>query len=732
MKTKGYKLLIVESPSKAKSIQSYLKDQNFKCIASRGHILELPKKELGVNLQTFEIDLVPMEEKKEIIAQIKNLAKDAEEIYLGSDPDREGGGIAAHLRDILKSSKKPIYRVLFHEITKTAVEAAINSPTKVDENQYSAQKTRRILDRLVGYKISPILWEKLGSGLSAGRVQSSALRLIADRENEIESFIPEKYFRLVAKLEKDDIIFESRYFGETLLNKTELTDEEKAKKILADIEDKKFNANKIDRKDKVQNPSAPFTTAKLQQESSNKLKFSSKKTMEIAQKLYDGSVSLGEAGGQGLITYMRTDSVRINKEFQEKTKEYIINIFGSDYAPIDFNVFKSKNSNAQDAHEGIRPTNLDYDPDLIKKYLSDDEYKLYKLIWNKYIASQMKPALIESTSVIFDVAGHFFKSNGSVIKFDGFRKVYLDEDERDKNDDHPAKLPLILKNENLNQVEKPKIIEQFTQPPSRYTEASLIKTLEEFGIGRPSTYSTIISNISDRNYVEKKDNKFYPTELGRRLSGFLVTHFVREFDYEFTASMETQLDEIESGKLDHVKVLSEFWSVLKNTIENKNSELSSIDKTIDNQRKIDEKSRTGISCDCGGDLLVKKTKNKREFLGCSNYPNCKNSKSFKRMSNGKIKLQEKKYEYRSEPCPDCGNKMRLSDGKFGKFYSCEGYTSGCKKTAPFTTHVPCRICNNGFLVKKTNRNNRTEFYGCSNFPNCKNIISSNEFSLIKK
>lgn len=722
MENKKYKLLIVESPAKAKSIQGHLKDKNFKCIASKGHILELPKKDLGVDLESFEISLVPIADKKDLISEIKKLAKDAEEIYLGPDPDREGGGIAAHLRDIVKTSKKPVHRVLFHEITKSAIEKALASPTTIDEKQYNAQKTRRILDRLVGYKISPILWEKLGPGLSAGRVQSSALRLIVDREKEIESFIPDRYFQITAKLKKDNIIFESKYFGESPEKKTDLKEEDLAKKVYNEILNKDFTAIKVESKEKKQNPSAPFTTSRLQQEASNKLKFPSKKTMEVAQRLYDGSISLGEKGGQGLITYMRTDSVRINQDFQEKTKQFIINKYGENFAPKDFNSFKSKNANSQDAHEAIRPTNLDHDPESIMEYLNDDEYALYRLIWNKFIASQMEAAVLDTTAVVFDVSGHFFKSNGSVIKFEGFRKVYLDEDEKKKDEDDNGALPLIKKGESISTIEKPKLSEKFTLPPPRYTEASLIKTLEELGIGRPSTYSAIISNISDRKYVEKNENKFLPTSLGLKLSDFLVTHFIRESDYEFTAKMESQLDEIESGELDYIKVLKEFWNGLSQTIEKKKVEIESIKKETFSNR-INDKNRTGISCECGGELIIKKGKT-GEFLGCSGYPVCKNTKSFKKNKNGDIKIQEKKVDYYKDPCPDCGKKMRLIEGKFGKFYSCEGYREGCKKTAPFTTNVACPDCNVGFFAKKKSVHTNKEFYGCSNYPNCKNIIYS--------
>lgn len=717
-----YDLLIVESPSKAKTIQKYLSGQNIKVIASVGHIKELPKKDLGIDLNTFEMDLQIIQGKEDVVKEIKKLAKEANTIYLGSDDDAEGCAISWHIREIIGGSKKNIKRVLFHEVTKEAIKEALKNPTDISQKLYEAQKTRRILDRLVGYKISPLLWDKLGSGLSAGRVQSSALRLIVDREREILNFIPDRFFQITAKLKKDEIVFESKYFGEKIDKKNELKNEEIAKQIFSEINDKDFIVEKVETKEKKQNPSAPFTTSRLQQESSNKLRFSSKKTMEIAQKLYDGSISLGEKGGQGLITYMRTDSVRINPEFQNKTKSFLLEKYGQEYIPSNFNVFKSKNATAQDAHEAIRPTNLENNPESIRQYLSEDEYELYKLIWNKYISSQMSSAILDTTTVMFNVNEHFFKSSGTVIKFDGFRKVYLDEDERKKDEEENDSLPKLNKDDKLTPIEKPKLLEKFTSPPPRYTEASLIKTLEELGIGRPSTYSAIISNISDRKYVEKKELKFYPSEIGLKLSDFLVQHFIRESDYNFTAKMEEQLDEIEGGKIIYTDVLKDFWHNLSKTLDIKQKELENLKKEHI-PRSIDEKSKTGISCEkCDGEYILKKGKGS-EFLGCSNYPTCKSTKNYKKDKKGTIKIEEKKITYHLNPCPNCGKKLILRDGKFGKFYSCEGYKDGCKKTLPVTTGIKCPDCNIGEFVKKKSPKMDSEFYGCSNFPNCKNIIN---------
>lgn len=721
MDKKEYDLLIVESPAKAKTIQKYLSGTNIKVVASVGHIKELPKKELGVDLTNFDIKLVTIKGKEDVIKEIKKLAKDARSIYIGSDPDREGESIASNLKDEIK--RKDIYRVLFHEITKDAIEAAIKNAGKINEKKVESQKTRRILDRLVGYKISPLLWDKLGSGLSAGRVQSSALRLIVDREIEIENFIPEKYYQIKAKLKKTEMIFEANYFGETPIKKTELNDELQAKKIYEEILDKSFVVSAVEKKEKTQAPSPPFTTSKLQQEASNKLKFNPKQTMEIAQKLYDGSISLGERGGQGLITYIRSDSVRINPEFQEKTKEFILKQFGSAYVPSGFNTFKSKSATTQDAHEAIRPTNLENDPDSIKKYLSKDEHELYKLIWNKYLASQMTSAIFDTTVVIFNVNSHFFKSTGSVVKFDGFRKLYFDDE--NKKEEENGTLPNLIIGESHDPIEKPQLLEKFTLPPPRYNEASLIKTLEDLGIGRPSTYSSIISNITDRNYVGKSDGRFVPTETGRKLSEFLVKNFQRESDYKFTAIMETKLDEIEYGKLNHIDVLIEFWRDLKLTLDKKSSEL----KSIDREPFTKNFNLSGIKCiSCDGEYAIKVAKSK-EFLGCTNYPTCKSTRNFKKTKSGKLKLEEEPVEYHSKPCPSCGKRLVLREGKFGNFYSCEGYKDGCKRTVPVTTGVTCPDCKvncpklepGQFSLRYSKKTNR-EFYSCSNYPECKTII----------
>lgn len=723
MSTK-YDLLIVESPAKAKAIQKYLQGMNIKVIASIGHIMELPKKELGIDLKTFSTKDIVMQGKENVVSDIKNLAKNAERIYLGSDFDNEGARISFDVNELVKQYKKPTSRVVFLEVTKDAIKKALLNPGTLDLNQVNAQKTRRILDRLIGYKISPLLWAKLGSGLSAGRVQSVALRLIVEREDEIINFIPEKFFWISAFLEKDAIVFETKYFGETINKKMELKDEVIAKQIFSDIKSVNFVVESVEKKEKKINPSPPFTTSKLQQEASSKLKFPAKTTMQIAQKLYDGSISLGDKGNQGLITYMRTDSVRTEPEALNKVREYIKTKYGDDFLPKDPNTFKLKNQGAaQEAHEAIRPTNLEFDPESIKQHLSGDEYKLYKLIWNKFIASQMPAGIDDQTTVMFNANKHYFRSVGTVLKFEGFRKIYQDEDDKKKDDDESGTLPALKDQDSLNPVEEPKLVEKFTLPPPRFTEASLIKVLEEKGIGRPSTYATIISNITDRLYVEKKDSRFHPTVTGSSLAKFLILHFSSQVDISFTANMEAILDDIGDGKKDYIQVLKEFWASLASVLEKKDKELESIPQQKF-EKRIDPNSITNIQClKCKvGEYIIVKGKN-GDFLSCNTYPLCKGTQSFKISKKGEIKIEDKN-TYHENPCPLCASKMTLREGQYGKFWSCQSYPT-CKSILPFTTTITCPECKVGKFVKKKNSKDGKDFFGCSNYPNCKNITNFN-------
>jgi DNA topoisomerase-1 len=716
-----YDLLIVESPSKAKAIQKYLQGMNIKVIASKGHIMELPKKELGVDLKTFKTHDIVMQGKEREVDEIKSLAKNADKIYLGSDFDTEGARIAHDINELVKSYKKPTYRVVFLEVTKKAIEKALAAPGALDKNQVNAQRTRRILDRLIGYKISPLLWAKLGSGLSAGRVQSVALRLIVEREDEIINFIPEHFFWITAILEKDQIKFDTKYFGEAIDKKLELKDPLLANQILQDIQSTNFVVESVEKKEKKLAPSPPFTTSKLQQESSNKLKLSAKETMQIAQKLYDGSISLGDKGNQGLITYMRTDSVRTEPDAIIKVREFIGNKYGANYVPKDPNTFKVKNqAAAQEAHEAIRPTNLDFDPELIRPYLSNDEYRLYKLIWNKFIASQMPVGIDDQTIVMFNANKHFFKSVGTVLNFDGYRRIYQDEDDKKKDDDESGALPGLVIANSLTPVDPPKLIPKQTTPPARFTEATLVKILEEKGIGRPSTYAAIIDNIMNRQYVEKKDSKFSPTPVGTSLARFLILHFSKQVDIGFTAQMETLLDDIEEGKKDYIEILKEFWSNLESILIQKDKEIESIPQPV-REKKIDPSAYSHIKClKCGsGEYIVIKG-SKGEFLSCSDYPQCKSTQQFKRNKKGEIKIEDKN-TYHETPCAKCGSKMALREGKFGKFWSCSNYPT-CKHIMPFTLDVTCPQCNVGKFVKKMNKDGK-DFYGCSNYPNCKNIMN---------
>jgi DNA topoisomerase-1 len=588
-----YDLVVVESPSKAKTIKKYL-GKGYQVVASNGHIKDLPKSKLGVDVKDdFAIDLVPITGKKDKIERIQELAKHANHIYLAPDMDREGEAIAFHLAEEI-GKKKKIFRVVFNAVTKTAVKNAIDNPTELNQPMYDSQKTRRVLDRLVGYKISPILWDKVQRGISAGRVQSVALRVIVDREEEIKKFNPEKWFSIQGELEKKNIGFEVRYYGETSNKKTELdgADAEKlAKKVLTDIKGKALKAIEVKKKERKQNPTAPFTTSKLQQEAANKLGFTAKKTMMIAQMLYEG-VQLRDHGLQGLITYMRTDSVRTEPEAMKAVREFIKKKYGKDFLSLEEITYKKKGtSKVQDAHEAIRPTSLEFTPDEVRGDLDADQQKLYELIWNKFISSQMSQAVIDQTTVTFESHGHFFKSNGSIIKFPGFRTVYLesmaekqskkDEDSEESDDPKSGLLPEISEGEIFSPKKAIDMEEHWTSPPPRFNEASLVKALEEDGIGRPSTYAAIISNIQDRGYVEKTENRFIPTELGSVVCKMLIESFPDVMDIEFTAKVEELLDKIEEGDIHWKKVLREFWKGFELTLEKAKEEMKNLKKTID-------------------------------------------------------------------------------------------------------------------------------------------------------
>lgn len=712
-----YCLVVVESPSKAKTIKKYL-GKGFQVVASNGHIKDLPKSKLGVDLKNdFALDIVPLTNKKDKIERIVELAKDADHIYLAPDMDREGEAIAFHLFEEIGVSKKKVSRVVFNAVTKTAVRHAIDNPTILQQDLYDSQRTRRVLDRLVGYKISPILWDKIQRGISAGRVQSVALRIIVDRELEIKAFNPEQWFSIEGAMNKNGHDFAVKYYGEESNKKMELTDEKFVDQIIKDLSDKTVTVCKVVKKERKQNPTAPFTTSKLQQDAANRMGFTAKRTMMAAQKLYEG-IDITDYGMQGLITYMRTDSVRTAPEALEEVREYISSTYGEKFLPSEVNVFKKKGkSKVQDAHEAIRPTSLKFTPEIVKGDLEPDQYKLYCLIWNKFVASQMTQAIIDQTSVLMEKNNHFFKANGSIIKFAGFRKIYLDavaeksaESDEEKNIESGL-LPDLSEGESLTFKSGPTKEEHWTSPPPRYSEATIVKDLEEKGIGRPSTYASIISNIQDRGYVEKRENRFFPSELGMVVCKMLVESFPNIMNVEFTSKVEELLDQIEDGNVKWKKVLRDFWKGFEKTLEVAKEEMKNLKK---------QNIPTGINCKkCDGEYTIKWGRN-GQFLACSNYPDCTSTFDFTKDYEGKITILPKKW-FRDK-CPTCGLNLEEKKGKYGRFVRCEEYPK-CDTTLPYTIDVTCPKCKVGKFAEKKSRYGKI-FYGCSNYPNCENALWS--------
>ena len=703
-------LVIVESPAKAKTIAKYL-GKNYTVKASVGHIMDLPKSKLGVDIENdFEPKYIVIKGKAPIVKELKSAAKKADRILLATDPDREGEAIAAHVAEVISGSIKDaeVYRVLFNEITKKAILLAIEHPGKVDVNKVDAQQARRVLDRLVGYQISPILWKKVQRGLSAGRVQSVALRLICEREEEIKAFVPEEFWSLTALLEgKTPPQFEAKLIKRDE-EKLRVKNNEEAQKILADLQGRPYSVTKVEKKERRRNPVPPFTTSKLQQEAGRKLGFTAKRTMGIAQSLYEG-VDVGKEGTVGLITYMRTDSTRVGKEAQDEARELIASKYGKDYLPDKPPVYASAKS-AQEAHEAIRPTSVMREPDVIKKYLENDQYKLYKLIWNRFVASQMNPAVIDQTSVDIKAGDYTFRATGSVVKFPGFMAVYMEEkpeDQVSEDENGEAVLPPLTEGESLTLIKlDPK--QHFTQPPPRFSEALLVKTLEEKGIGRPSTYAAIISTIQDRHYVQKVENKFRPTELGVLVSDLLVNHFPVVMDVAFTARMEEELDKIEEGQMRWVEAVRDFYKPFNESLEKAQAEMKDFKS---------EQTPTDITCEkCGKPMIIKWGRN-GQFLACSGYPDCKNTKPFVRKENGEVEAAPE--ETTDEQCPKCGSPMVIKRGRFGKFLACSRYPE-CNHTQGMSTGVTCPE-DGGKIVERRSRFGKV-FYSCSNYPTCKFAI----------
>jgi DNA topoisomerase-1 len=718
----GKTLVVVESPAKAKTIKKYL-GSSYEVMASKGHIKDLPKKARGAIdvehgfKETFQI----IEGKEKIVQELKSAALDADEILLAPDPDREGEAIAWHLAEEL--GEKRCKRVEFHEITKSGVQKGVASPRKLNKNLYDAQRARRVLDRLVGYDVSGLVWQKLAYGLSAGRVQSVALRLIVDREREIEAFVPVEYWNCGAHLaprDGDDGKPPTPFFARVAYKgdeKLEVHDGTHAATVRNDLESATYVVSKINKSERKRKAPAPYTTSKLQQDAVNRLGFGAKRTMQVAQGLYEG-IDLGKDLGQvGLITYMRTDSTRVSPEAITSVREYIEKHFGKNHLPAQPNAFKSK-KDAQEAHEAIRPTSLDYPPDVIKKHLKDEQYKLYRMIWDRFVASQMNEAVYDQTSVEITAASYGLRTGGRILKFAGWLAVYGEggpsarvgmagEETEAKDDDDEATLPELKEGQALALVPPGVVTEQkFTQPPPRYNEGSLVRELEEKGIGRPSTYAEIISKVQARDYVEKIDNRFAPTTLGKYIIDGLVKSKLDFMDFEFTSHMEDDLDDVENGKEDRVDLLTRFYDKFRKQLE----------PAKKGARWNPEPEPTGEKCEvCGEGEMMKRWSKNGWFLGCSKYPKCKTTRDLGPDGKGSsVRLTD-------IACDKCGKPMAIRSGRYGEFLSCTGYPE-CKNARPVPLGVACPKCGGDLIeIRPKPKAGKTRggktFYGCSNYNN---------------
>ncbi len=752
-------LVIVESPAKAKTIGKYL-GKEFLVKASLGHVKDLPKKDLAVDVdRDFTPRYEVIEGKKKLIAELKQAAKGMDSVYLAADPDREGEAICWHLKEELeprKSEKPAIFRVMFNEITANAVKKAFDKPMAVNVNLVDAQQARRVLDRLVGYKISPLLWDKVRRGLSAGRVQTVALRLIVDREREIKAFQKQEYWTIdVALNAKKPPLLTARLnrIGD---NSPEVKNEATASGIVGDLDGTSYTVKSVTTREKKRNAVAPFITSTLQQESSRKLRFSVKRTMMLAQGLYEGK-EIGKEGSVGLITYMRTDSTRVSEDALDEVRGMIAERYGADYVPVAPNVYKTK-KDAQDAHEAIRPTSVLRTPESLEKFVAEDELKLYRLIWMRFIASQMNPALLDQTTIDINANGksntpYIFRATGSVLKFEGFLKVYEEgKDQKDDDDeDLKHKLPAVAEGEVLRFKEI--LPEQhFTEPPPRFNEATLVKKLESDGVGRPSTYASILSTIQDREYVKKEGGKFHPTELGTVVTDLLLESFNDLFDVKYTARMEEELDEIEEGKIEWRVAMADFYGRFQKDLEHAERHMTDIkrmEKPTDlicekcgkpmvikwgkhgsfvactgypecsNTREIALESADGEKADfheqdeaeycenCGRPMVLKKGRF-GQFFACSGYPDCKTTKQIGGEQRKDVPLEEK--------CPQCESNLVQKFGRFGEFIACSNYPK-CKYVKQKTIGVPCPNCSQGEIVERRSKRGKT-FYGCNRYPEC--------------
>jgi len=715
-------LIIVESPAKARTITKYL-GRGYQVLASVGHVKDLPKSKLGIDIdRDFQPQYVVIRGKSKFLSEIKDQAKKAEKVYLAPDPDREGEAIAWHIAQELNGKSPRVYRVLFNEITERAIKRALQSPGTINMKKVHAQQARRVLDRIVGYMLSPLLWKKVRRGLSAGRVQSVAVRIICEREAEREAFQTIEYWTITAMLQgQNPPPFEAR-LQEYRGNPVEIHTGEEADRILQDLQGAVFTVSAIDKTDRYRNPPPPFITSRLQQEAARKLRFTAKKTMMLAQRLYEG-IEIGEKGPVGLITYMRTDSPRVSTEAQAEAVEVIESRFGKGYLPPTPNVYKTQKA-AQEAHEAIRPTSARRDPEEVRSFLERDLYRLYKLVWNRFMASQMTRGLDEATKVDIQANGYVFRATGTVEKFDGFRRVYIEGKDHTETEQSSAQDPQIVEDDERKRLpelrveEQVKVVEEpdpgllpkqhFTQPPPRFNEALLIRELEDKGIGRPSTYASIISTIQDRRYVEKAEGRFAPTELGRLVNERLVNHFPKVFDVAFTARMEAELDEIEEGEKDWVTTVKEFYEPFAKDLEEAEDKMESLKG---------KEEPTDVVCEkCGQNMVIKWGRH-GHFLACPGYPNCKNTKPFTKDESGTIHIVETPVETTDEKCEKCGNPMIVKRGRFGGFLACSNYPE-CKTTKPLTMGIKCPVkeCG-GDLVQKRTRKGRP-FYSCSRYPKC--------------